>query len=77
MASSETKNGPFGCQFVTDFDTDAKEITNDLGIGAAWVNLFGDLADNTGMHGLPNIKRHRNWGKKIFWLLILMTSFGK
>ena len=38
--------------------------------------LFG-LAENTGMHGLPNIQRSKSIVRKLFWLLILCGGLGK
>ena len=37
--------------------------------------LFG-LAENTGMHGLPNIQRSKSIVRKLFWLLILCGGLG-
>ena len=38
--------------------------------------LFG-LAENTGMHGLPNISRSKSLVRKFFWLLILCAGLSK
>ena len=44
---------------------------------AHFQTLMLGLAENTGMHGLPNIRRSSGWFRKTFWLLILLAGLGK
>ncbi len=39
-------------------------------------SLLLSMAQNTGMHGLPNITRSRSIFRKICWLLILFGGIG-
>ena len=39
--------------------------------------LVSDAVSNTGMQGLPNVQRAKNWCRKISWLLICVTGVGQ
>ena len=36
-----------------------------------------NMAERTAMHGLPNVKNRHSWGKKIFWLVVIVVAFGE
>ena len=40
-------------------------------------DLVTSLADNTGMHGIHNIKQATTGKRKFFWLFVLITGLGK
>ena len=60
---------------TTNMGEDAADKAQDIQENP-WLMLVTDLAENTGMHGLPNISRHRSFVKKAFWLLILLAATG-
>lgn len=39
--------------------------------------MMGTLAENTGMHGVPNIKRAGSFYKRCFWTIIFLAALGK
>ncbi len=43
----------------------------------SFTNVFGELAQNTGMHGLPNIYRSGSLTRKSVWTIILIAGLGK
>ncbi len=43
----------------------------------SFTNVLGQLAQNTGMHGLPNIYRSGSLIRKFVWTLILIAGLGK
>ena len=80
MAGGEkTQTTQFSEGFAGDgTNTLEKDLADDMaGTGAAWIHIVTDLADNTGMHGLGNIRRHGSIVKKLFWIVVLLTSLGK
>ena len=38
--------------------------------------LISDMASNTGMQGLPNIRRAQSIARRLFWFIIFLTGVG-
>lgn len=57
------------------FDFDEKTIDQDKDAG--FRRILREMAERTGMHGLPNIYRSNNIVKRLFWLLTTLVALGK
>ncbi len=65
-----TKNPFIFCRFpYSKMTTEANNTS--------FTNVFGELAQNTGMHGLPNIYRSGSLTRKTVWTIILIAGLGK
>ena len=54
----------------------ADELQNERSENLVLPVLRG-LAENTGMHGLPNITRTKSALRKSFWAIVLLAAIGK